>query len=54
MCGRIPFYFILFLSVFTLNCSPKLAPQGLFKSTPVVADGNADDWTLPLRFSNEK
>jgi len=33
-------------------CSTKLAPLGHYQTTPVVADGNSDDWTLPLRFAN--
>ncbi|HEV3326597.1 MAG TPA: hypothetical protein VG052_13360 [Puia sp.] len=33
-------------------CAHKLAPQGHYQSTPVVADGIPDEWTLPLRFSN--
>jgi len=33
-------------------CSHKLAPLGHYQATPVVADGLADDWTLPLRFAN--
>jgi hypothetical protein len=34
------------------SCSPKLAPEGHYQSSPVVADGSPADWTLPLRFSN--
>jgi hypothetical protein len=30
-----------------------MAPEGHYQETPVMADGNADDWSLPLRFSNE-
>ena len=41
----------LFL-VFFAACSPKLAPVGHYQDTPVTADGNPADWTLPLRFSN--
>src|ERR1700722_16278136 len=33
-------------------CSHKLAPVGHYQTTPVVADGIPDDWTLPLRFAN--
>src|SRR3984957_4188854 len=33
-------------------CSHKLAPVGHYQTRPVVADGNPDDWTLPLRFAN--
>jgi hypothetical protein len=39
--------------IFSLySCSSKLAPVGHFQSTAIVADGNTDDWQLPLRFSN--
>lgn len=33
-------------------CSHKMAPDGTYQATPVVADGVADDWKQPLRFSN--
>jgi hypothetical protein len=36
------------------GCAHKLAPDGHYQTTPVVADGNAGDWDLPLRFSDEK
>jgi hypothetical protein len=36
-----------------VSCSKNLAPVGHYQSTPVVADGNASDWELPLRFSNK-
>jgi hypothetical protein len=42
-------------SGFTLalaGCAHKLAPQGHYQTTPVVANGIPDDWSLPLRFSN--
>jgi hypothetical protein len=46
---------ILFISSFYISsCSSKMAPEGHYQDTPVVADGNAADWQLPLRFSNEK
>jgi hypothetical protein len=35
------------------SCSVKEFPAGKFQSTPIVADGNAIDWGLPLRFGNE-
>lgn len=35
------------------GCAHKIAPDGHYQDTPVMADGNADDWSLPLRFSNE-
>ena len=36
-----------------VSCSKNLAPVGHYQSSPVVADGNASDWELPLRFSNK-
>ncbi|HTR29198.1 MAG TPA: hypothetical protein VMH27_08005 [Puia sp.] len=43
---------ILALTLCSAACSHKLAPLGRFQTTPVVADGLPDDWTLPLRFAN--
>jgi hypothetical protein len=43
---------ILFTGILFGSCSHKLAPEGHFQSTAVVADGRADDWSLPLRFSD--
>jgi hypothetical protein len=43
---------VLFVAACIAGCSPKLAPEGHYQQTPVVADGSADDWALPLRFSN--
>ncbi|MDR3715728.1 MAG: hypothetical protein P4L51_23190 [Puia sp.] len=34
------------------SCSHKLAPEGNYQSSPVVADGRLNDWKLPLRFTN--
>ena len=34
------------------SCAHQLAPYGHYQDTPVVADGNTEDWNLPLRFSN--
>ncbi len=34
-------------------CSHKLAPAGHYQRTPVIADGIPDEWSQPLRFSNE-
>src|ERR1700749_4988033 len=31
-------------------CSPKAMYQSGWQSTPVVADGNASEWRIPLRF----
>src|SRR5579871_4349104 len=36
-----------------VSCSHKLAPEGHYQDTPVVADGDPSDWKLPLRFTNE-
>jgi len=36
------------------SCSPQLAPIGHYQATQVVADGNAGDWEVPLRFSNSE
>ena len=45
----------LFISTLLFaTCSPKLAPVGHYQDTPVNADGNPADWTLPLRFSNSR
>ena len=44
---------LLLAGILFESCSHKLAPEGHFQSTPVVADGRADDWSLPLRFSDE-
>jgi len=38
-------------SIFS-SCGHKLAPLGHYQSTPVVADGQINDWQQPLRFSN--
>ena len=34
------------------GCSHPLAPVGHFQDSPVTADGNSNDWTMPLRFSD--
>lgn len=34
------------------GCGHKLAPLGHYQSTPVVADGQINDWQQPLQFSN--
>ncbi len=45
---------LLLLSGISLaGCTHKLAPAGHFQSSPVVADGIPDEWSQPLRFSNE-
>lgn len=47
-----PLPFVLVLAFCFSACSHKLAPLGHYQTTPVVADGIPDDWTLPLRFAN--
>ncbi|HEX4374377.1 MAG TPA: hypothetical protein VHZ50_13835 [Puia sp.] len=37
---------------FITSCSPQLAPVGHYQDTNIIADGDANDWGLPLRFSN--
>ena len=34
------------------SCSHQVVPPGHYQTTPVVADGNPNDWTLPLRFAD--
>lgn len=43
-----------FTVLFLVGCSPKLYPVGSFQSSPILVDGNAIDWELPLRFGSEK
>jgi hypothetical protein len=45
-------WFPLLCVLITASCSHPLAPEGHYQGTPVVADGNPGDWSLPLRFSN--
>ena len=35
------------------GCSHAMAPEGHYQDSAIVADGHADDWSLPLRFGNE-
>jgi hypothetical protein len=44
--------FLLAVAFCFAACTHKLAPAGHYQSTPIVADGIPDDWTLPLRFAN--
>lgn len=47
-------YLFFFLSSITLvSCSHNMAPQGHYQSSAVVADGNAGEWEMPLRFANK-
>jgi hypothetical protein len=43
-----------FTFLFLVGCSPKLYPVGDFQSSPILVDGDAIDWELPLRFVSEK
>jgi hypothetical protein len=38
--------------IFIASCSSQRAPVGHYQDTNINADGNTDDWGLPLRFSN--
>jgi hypothetical protein len=44
--------FLIAIDLCFAACSPKLAPPAHYQTTPIVADGIPDDWTLPLRFAN--
>src|SRR5271156_1681862 len=49
------FYALVLLVSFEIliaSCSHQLAPVGHYQDTKITADGNTDDWGLPLRFSN--
>ena len=43
---------VAFSCAVLVSCSPKLAPEGHYQDSPVIADGSPTEWTLPLRFSN--
>lgn len=43
---------LLTLCLCLAACSHNVTPMGRYQTTPVVADGISDDWTLPLRFAN--
>jgi hypothetical protein len=47
-----PLPFLVAITFCFAACSHKLAPLAHYQTTPVVADGIPDDWTLPLRFAN--
>lgn len=44
---------LLLSGILLAGCTHQLAPAGHLQSTPVVADGIPDEWSQPLRFSNE-
>jgi hypothetical protein len=43
----------IFTSLLFSKCSPKEYPIGKFQSELIIADGDATDWGLPLRFGSE-
>ncbi|OIQ97456.1 hypothetical protein GALL_204660 [mine drainage metagenome] len=45
-------FFFLVIIVF-VSCTHNLAPQGQYQSSAIVADGNASEWEMPLRFANK-
>ncbi len=49
----IQYFSFLFIAIVFLACSLNLAPTGHYQATAVIADGNANDWPLPLRFANK-
>lgn len=48
-------YFLYFsiIALLASYCSPKEYPLGKYQNTAIIADGDATDWGLPLRFGNE-
>jgi hypothetical protein len=44
---------LIIMSISINSCSPKLAPAARFQQSAIVADGNTNDWSLPLPFTNE-
>lgn len=47
-------FFVIASVALLAGCAQGTAPQGHYQSTPVVADGQADDWPQPLRFTNPR
>ncbi|MDE3145180.1 MAG: hypothetical protein KGL19_13565 [Bacteroidota bacterium] len=45
--------FFFFIIIVFVSCSHNLAPQGHYQNSAVVADGNANEWEMPLRFANK-
>lgn len=43
----------LFVMLFIISCAHNDAPQGHYQSLPVTADGYANEWQMPLRFTNK-
>jgi hypothetical protein len=48
-------YLLMFIvsAIVFASCSPTNYPVGKYQSEAIIADGNASDWGLPLRFGNE-
>ena len=36
------------------SCNRNIAPQEHFPTSPVEPDGNASEWTMPLRYANSQ
>ncbi|MBP1650507.1 MAG: hypothetical protein H6Q26_664 [Bacteroidetes bacterium] len=36
------------------SCNRNIAPQERFQSSPIDPDGNASEWTMPLRYANSQ
>ncbi|HEX3024188.1 MAG TPA: hypothetical protein VHP12_03165 [Chitinophagaceae bacterium] len=47
------YFFFVLTSVLFIACTHNLAPQGQYQNTSVIADGNAGEWAMPLRFANK-
>jgi len=47
------YLFLFLIAVALVSCSKNLAPVGHYQPTAIVADGNPNDWILPLRFANK-
>jgi hypothetical protein len=45
---------LLFTILLFSNCSPKQYEIGKYQNDPIIADGDANDWGLPLRFGSEE
>ena len=50
MCKKVLSIPFIGLIILIQACSPKAMYQTSWQSTPVVADGNASEWRIPLRF----
>ena len=54
MKKALPLFAFTACMVFIVSCSHPLAPVSHYQDVQVVADGNADEWSLPPRFSNSE